>query len=75
MIEHRIKIRNNREKNEFLKACQNLPCNVDVRKGGGMINAKSELAMMVLDCSLGDAHIRIHSDDTEYLKDFHKWLI
>ena len=75
MIEKRIKLCSPKDKMDFLKITNSLNCDVDIRYGGRMFDAKSELSVLSLDNRVDGLKLRIHSDDISIINMFSKWFI
>ena len=75
MLEKRIRLYSTKDKMDFLKLTNSLDCDIDIRYGGQMFDAKSELSVLSLDNRVDGLKLRIHSDDINIIDMFSKWFI
>ena len=76
MLEKRIKLNGLNDRIEFLNIANSLSCDVDIRYGGLMFDAKSFFSVMSLDNSNRESiRVRVHTKDTNVINKFEKWFI
>ena len=76
MLEKRIKLYSLKDKSDFLKVTSAIACDIDLRYGGQLFDAKSIMSVMNIDSYGAETVIlRIHSKDTEILNKFKRWFV
>lgn len=75
MIESEIRVRTINEKIELMQIALTLPCDVDIKNGNKIVDAKSELGVLEINTITNHPKIIIHSDVEEYLELFDEWLV
>lgn len=75
MIRRRIKISTINDKMKFIEKAITLPCEVDIKNGSKVIDAKSELGVLEINTISNNPEVIIHSTNEEYLDVFKDWIV
>lgn len=75
MIRRRIKISTINDKMKFIEKAITLPCEVDIKNGSKVIDAKSELGVLEINTISNNPEVIIHSTNEEYLDMFKDWIV
>lgn len=75
MIKKRIKISTINDKMKFIEKAITLPCEVDIKNGMKVVDAKSELGVLEINTISNNPELIIHSNNEEYINVFREWII